>query len=95
MSVRAKFVTTKITISPSSKTVVGEDGVGRSVACEFYTIEACPVYHNGDKEHENYKYWQSSPSGAFSIGTVNEAAAAQYKIGQEFYLDCTPCIAPA
>ncbi len=77
MSVRAKFTVNSITRSKW-----GEQ--------EVQTIKLSPVYGNGDPEHENTKFWQASPSGSIELGTVNEAAARQFELGKEYYIDFTP-----
>ena len=77
MTVRAKFTVNSIT-----RAKWGEQ--------EVQTIKLSPVYGNGDPEHENTKFWQASPSGSIELGTVNEAAARQFELGKEYYIDFTP-----
>jgi hypothetical protein len=57
-------------------------------------IVMSPVVGNGDPESENSQFFKYTPSGVINLSTVNEAAAAQFKIGAEVYVDFTP-IAPA
>jgi hypothetical protein len=85
MAVRAKFKVVSITEMEGYD--YSQDPVKPA---PMYTIKASPVYGNGDPEHENTKFWQASPSGSLELGTINAAAAAQFKVGQEFYLDFTP-----
>jgi hypothetical protein len=54
-----------------------------------YRIKAQPVYAGSE---ENDKYFKFTPSGNLDLGTINEAAAAEYKPGQEFYLDMTQAV---
>lgn len=96
--VRCKFRVTEIKFTESRRDKLDENGrpvkdeKGYNVTepCELATIEACPVYGNGDPGHENTKFWQASPSGKFQLGCVNAAATAMFKVGMEFYLDATP-----
>jgi hypothetical protein len=40
---------------------------------------------------EDNKTWsQYTPSGQITMGVLNEAALAQFKPGEEFYVDFTP-----
>lgn len=49
-------------------------------------VKLTPVM-SGSPENESFFRW--SPWGAIEIGTVNEAAFAQFEIGAEFYVDFT------
>lgn len=91
MSVRAKFKVQSV------KRTMGQmpgpkDGGGNYqwVPTEMWTIEMSPVYGNGDPNHENTKFWQASPSGSLTLGTVNKAAVEQFELEREFYIDFTP-----
>ena len=96
--VRAKFKVTSIKLTEGSKDVLDEagnpvkdeKGYNKRVSCPMHTVELYPVYGNGDPKHENTKFWQSSPSGKIELGTINAAAAEQFEIGREFYIDFTP-----
>lgn len=80
MPVRAKFRVTSIT---------EHDGYnGDKVLMK--TIKMNPVYGQGDPNHENTKFWKSSPSGSLELGCANGAAAAQFEVGKEYYVDFTP-----
>lgn len=57
---------------------------------ELRTLKFSPVYGGGDPNHENTKFWQASPSGSLSLGTVNPEAWAAFELGKEYYLDFTP-----
>lgn len=59
-----------------------------------YTIKMAPVYHNGDPEHENSKFWEASPAGSFEIQCVNKEAVEHLEVGGEYYLDITPAPKP-
>lgn len=95
--IRAKFKVDEIRLHASRRDVLDlsgkpmKDMKGYNVTepCELRTIIMCPVYGNGDPNHENTKFWQASPSGRFELGCVNEAASTQFKVGQEWYLDMT------
>lgn len=42
----------------------------------------------GSPENDNFFKW--TPSGQLGMGTINEAAAAQFEVGKEYFLDFTP-----
>lgn len=96
--VRAKFKVISIKITEGRRDKIGpdekplKDGRGWNVTepCPQWTIEACPVYANGDPNHENTKFWQASPSGKFELNCVNPEAVKLFEVGKEFYLDMTP-----
>jgi hypothetical protein len=53
------------------------------------TVRMSPVYANNDPNHENSKFWDASPSGGLTLGTINPAAWEQFELGKEYYLDFT------
>lgn len=97
-SVRAKFTCNGVKHTLSSKSVLNADGTYqkderghyKTEPVTLYTIEMSPVYGNGDPNHENTKFWQSSPNGTLSLGTINEEAAKSFVLGKEYYIDFTP-----
>lgn len=50
------------------------------------TVEVMLFPVVGDSE-ENKKFYKYTPAGHILLATVNEAAAAQFKPGAEFYVD--------
>lgn len=40
---------------------------------------------------ENAEFFKWTPSGSIQLGTINPAAAEQFKPGTSFYVDFTPC----
>lgn len=86
-TVRAKFycqsITTSLGTTRNSETGQYEPAMQKS-------IEMSPVYGNGDPNHENTKFWEASPSGSLKLGVINQAAAEQFEVGKEYYLDFTP-----
>ncbi len=42
---------------------------------------------------ENEKFFKYTPWGELKFGTINKAAADQFEIGAEYYLDLTPTAA--
>jgi len=54
-----------------------------------FRIDMSPVY-SADPESENGKFFQATPWGQITLGTVNAEAAAQFTPNAEFYLDFTP-----
>lgn len=57
-------------------------------------IDLAPVY-DSNPQSENAKFFNMTPWGQVTLGTVNPAAAAHFKPGDEFYVDFTPAQAPA
>ena len=55
-----------------------------------HAIDLKPVT-NGSPENEQFFKW--TPWGDIKIGTINAAAAEQFKPGAEFYVDFTPATA--
>lgn len=76
MSVRAKFRCDSIEVSPN---VAGDESLK--------VIKLSAVY-SGSKENEEFFKW--TPSASISLGTVNTAAAAQFEVGKEYYVDFSP-----
>lgn len=91
MTVRAKFTVHRIESSIGSKATGEKDerGYPKREPCEMKTIVMAPVYGNGDPNHENTKFWEASPTGEIKLGTVNGAAASQFELGAEYYIDFT------
>jgi hypothetical protein len=50
------------------------------------TLVLSPVV-GGSAENEQFFKW--TPNGKIELLTVNEAAAAQFKLGQSYYIDFT------
>lgn len=97
--VRAKFKVQRIECTTGSRAVLDENGqpkkaqgTGYAVRepCEMRTVVMSPVYGNGDPNHENTKFWESSPCGEVKLGTINPEAWAQFELGKEYYIDFTP-----
>lgn len=93
MTVRAKFKVDSIERQAHNsyphKDESGRPDYKRPVPGELHTIKMSPVYGNNDPNHENTKFWEASPSGSLTLGTVNAAAVAQFELGAEYYIDFT------
>ncbi|MDN8617853.1 hypothetical protein [Variovorax ginsengisoli] len=76
MSVRAKFKVVSITTSARWN---GPGTMG--------TVKLQPVTSGSE---ENKKFYEATPSGEITLGTINQDALAQFEIGKEFYVDFTP-----
>ncbi len=76
MTVRAKFKVQSITTSARWN---GPGTMG--------TVKLTPVTSGSD---ENKKFYEATPSGEITLGTINEEALAQFPIGAEVYVDFTP-----
>jgi hypothetical protein len=53
----------------------------------LFNVKLSAVYGNGDPNHENTKFFRWTPSASIQLGTVNPAAAEQFELGKEFYVD--------
>lgn len=80
MTVRAKFQCTSVTPNNAEK----PEDKGSS-------IHLSPVT-SGSKENEDFYRW--TPGGEIFLSTVNEAAAASFIPGKEYYVDFTPAPEP-
>lgn len=90
MRVRAKFrVTTVSKYEGSVPDGVDEKGRQKSKPGIVATVEARPVYGNGDPSHENSKFWAASPGGEFKLNCVVPGLVEHLQPGVEFYLDIT------
>lgn len=74
--VRAKFYVTSVEPNGAEK----EEDQGS-------TVSLSPVM-TGSEENENFYKW--TPGGNIVLSTINKAAADQFKVGMEFYVDFTP-----
>lgn len=81
MSVRAMFQVNEIRFTPHWNK--NDDGSQSNLV----TIKMSPVQ---DGSEEANRFWAATPSGSLELGTVNEAAAEQFALGQTFYVDFTP-----
>lgn len=95
--VRAKFKVSSIKFQTGTRTVrdangnpVKVNGSTQYEECKMASIEAFPVYANGDPNHENTKFWDASPGGKLELNCINPEAFTQFGLGQEFFLDFTP-----
>lgn len=84
--VRAKFRCDTITHMIAS---MWDADAKLSIPTPVRTIKLSPVYANGDPNHENTKFWPATPSGSVELGIINAAAADQFEVGKEYYVDFT------
>lgn len=84
--VTAKFKTDAIESTLNYKEV-GKDDEGKPKYgyVEMRTVKMSPVYSQ-DKNSENGKFWDASPSGSLQLGTVNFSAAADFELGKEKFI---------
>lgn len=50
-------------------------------------LHFAPVYTGSD---ENREFFKSTPGGVVQFNLVNEAAASNFEVGKEYYLDFSP-----
>lgn len=75
MTVRAKFVCT------------GKNETGFCENSKSTIVTLSPVTSGSE---ENKTFWQYTPSGKIELSTVNQAAADQYQVGKEYFIDFIP-----
>jgi hypothetical protein len=94
MFVRAKFTYTgderSLHNTYPHKKEDGSADYSKPEPVEMRTLKFQPVYGNGDPNHENTKFWNASPSGILTLGTINPAAWQAFELGKSYYLDFTP-----
>ena len=86
MTVRAKFRCTEI----KRQAWPVRDGDGGWINGEAQAITLVPVSGNSDPEHENTKFYVSTPGGQIHLALLNMDAAKQFELNGEFYVDFTP-----
>lgn len=74
--VRAKFK-----VESKVDNVIDETKEGKKITLR-------PVY-DSNPESENGKFFKLTPGGVVELSTVNEEAAAQFEVGDEFFIDFT------
>ena len=80
MTVRAKFKVHRI-----SRHMSGRWDGSKTVSEEVQTIHLYPV----GVGTENREFFANTPSGSIELGTVNKAAADQFELDGEYYIDFT------
>lgn len=50
-------------------------------------VKLSPVMSGSE---ENKTFWKWSPGGSIQLACVNQAAADQFELGREYYVDFTP-----
>lgn len=94
----AKFKVVRIELTTGTRDIGKDsDGVHHYEPCTFYTIFATPVYANNDPTHENYRFWQATPTGEIKLGMLNEDVAKAFELGREYYVEfsAAPVAVPA
>lgn len=78
--VRAKFKVTEVTSA----------GWGNEQG-DVRNITLWPVGSGvGGESEENKAFYAATPGGSITLCVVNPAAAAQFEVGKEYYVDFTP-----
>ncbi|WP_395008670.1 hypothetical protein [Undibacterium sp.] len=52
--------------------------------------KAVKLYPVTSGSEENKEFYKFTPSGEINLGVLNEAAAKQFAVDQEFFVDFTP-----
>lgn len=84
MTVRAKFQVYSETRSPSSK-YDAATGTYIPTVCRSFKLT---VVSSGSEE--NKAFFASTPTGILELNILNDAAADQFVLGKEYYVDFTP-----
>lgn len=58
--------------------------VGYGKHKHLHSVSMAPVYANNDPNHENSKFWDTSPSGKFELSYIHSDL---FEVGKEYYLD--------
>lgn len=83
MVVRAKF---RLIAQKNSESSIFKDGKWTSgvvTSLEFMPVTA------SDKNPENKKFWEATPSGKIELNVVNPAAVKEFELLKEYYVDFT------
>lgn len=86
MGTRCKFMIRTLSDSFTTESVKNEDGTHTMRQVPTRGLEAYPVY-SSDENSENAKFWRYTPVGELKLGTVNAAVLAEFKPGDEIYID--------
>jgi len=81
--VKAKFMVTRIERSMGRVWDKEQNGYKQT---EVQTLILIPVVGT---EGENAAFFAATPSGEIRLATVNAAAASEFDLGREFYVDFT------
>ncbi len=86
--VRAKFKLDRYEVSEMLRKKDPKGGWEQSnlEKVEARTLILSPV---GGNSPENATFWAATPSGSINLGTVNPEAWAEFKLGEEYYVDFT------
>lgn len=57
---------------------------------DAFTVELAPVTSGSP---ENVSFYKWTPSGTIKFSTINASAAAQFKVGEAYYIDLSPAAA--
>lgn len=79
MPVRAKFKVTKV------ERVDWGEKYGELAVIELFPVGGAA----GGESEENKAFYAATPGGFINLGVVNAAAAEQFELGTEYYIDFT------
>lgn len=88
MATRCKFLIREMTDSCLTESTKNDDGTFAQRVIPTRGLSAYPVYSN-DPASENAQFWKRTPIGDLRLSTVNAAALADLKAGDEIYIDIT------
>lgn len=76
-----KMVRAKFRVESKIDNIIDQSKEGKKITMR-------PVY-DSNPESENGKFFKLTPGGVVELSTVNEEAAAQFEVGDEFFVDFT------
>ena len=79
--VRAKFKVTE-------RKLCGYTGGEGSETTEMINVVLDPVYST-NPQHENRRFWDSTPCGKIEMAIRSKGAADQLELGKEYFVDFT------
>jgi len=83
MRVRAKF---RLIAQKNSESSIFKDG--KWIPGVVTSLEFIPVMAS-DKDPENRKFWEATPSGKIELNIVNPEAVKEFELLKEYYVDFT------
>lgn len=87
---RCKMNLRSITHEHGTVPIIDDHGKRQQVPGKTASLVFYPVYHQGNPEHENSKFWAATPGGKLELMVVNAAAVEGLEVGADYYVDIQP-----
>lgn len=89
MKVRCKMVLNTITMRLGQKPLYDAAGKHAGYESRMLYDAAFSAVYSTNKDDENKKFWDATPSGKFEVATIVEMP---WEIGKEYYIDVSPAL---